>query len=116
MKNDLKIMIADDHLQVREHIKEVTFGEASEGSEALVRIMESSWDLIILDVSMPQKNGLEIVSEMRRKNIPTPVVMISMHAADYYAPRALKAGANAFIEKSNSALELVASVKGLIAQ
>ena len=98
----IKILIADDHAIVREGLKQilsqtpdmVVVAEASNGQEALDKLARNNIDLIILDISMPGKDGLDVLSEVMGKRPELPVLILSMYSGEQYAVRVLKAGAS----------------------
>ena len=114
----MKILIADDHAIVRQGVMELLrtefispeLHEASDGGEALDKIKDGIWDIILLDISMPVKNGIETLKQLRSTGIKAPVLMLSMQPEDQYAFRALKAGASGFVNKASATEELIAAV------
>jgi two-component system, NarL family, invasion response regulator UvrY len=112
--NNMRILVADDHTIVRkgivqllmEQYPQAEITEASSGQEALQHVMDSTWNIILLDVSMPGRNGIEVLKQIRSLHIHTPVLMLSMHPEEQYAIRALKAGASGFLNKERTTEEL----------
>jgi DNA-binding NarL/FixJ family response regulator len=98
----LKLLIIDDHEVVRRGVKTIfdeesgtmVFGEASTASEALQRIPEQDWDIVILDLGLPGRSGLDLLRELKHIRPRLPVLILSMHSEEQYARRALKAGAS----------------------
>jgi two-component system, NarL family, invasion response regulator UvrY len=115
----MKILIADDHAIVRkgliELLKEAFSGlktfEAVNSVEAMDIISREQLDIILLDISMPGRNGMETLKQMRSQGVKTPVLMLSMHPEDQYAIRALKAGASGFINKETANEELLTAIQ-----
>ena len=115
----IRILIVDDHTIVREGIKYVlkgypdikVAGEASNGQEALEKITPDDYDVIITDISLPGKNGLDILKDVKRRNLNLPVLIFSMHPEDQYGIRALQAGASGYLMKDCSANELVLAIR-----
>jgi len=113
-----KILIADDHALVRNGIvnsisnklPDVLFGEASNASEALEKLHAEDWDLLILDINMPGRDGLDLLKEVKIQYPGIPVIFLSMFPEDQYALRTLKAGASAYLSKDTSTDELVKAV------
>jgi len=107
-----RILTIDDHEVVRGGVKELftpgsaTFGEARSGSEALELLREQGWDIAVLDISLGGRSGLDVLGEIRELKPKLPVLILSMHAETQYARRALKAGANGYINKACSRDEL----------
>jgi DNA-binding NarL/FixJ family response regulator len=113
-----RILIVDDHAVVRDGVKkifdeqpdEVTFGEASTGSEALQLAREQGWDLAVLDLSLGSQSGLEVLKGLKQIRPRLPVLILSMHSEEQYARRAFKAGASGYITKDSSRAELAKAV------
>lgn len=119
----MNILIADDHAIVRKGLiqllhEEYPFAEFSEAAHSndVCKLSKSRiWDFILLDVSMPGRNGLEILKQLRADGIKAPVLMLSMHPEEQYALRALKAGASGFINKEIATEELISAVHKVLA-
>lgn len=115
----MKILIADDHAIVRQGLKQilldeyknVLFGEAASAQEALDLIWKGHWDVVILDISMPGRSGLEVLREIRRTRPAVPVLILSMHPEDQFAVRLLKSGASGYMTKESAPEELVRAVQ-----
>src|SRR3954463_15914723 len=115
----MKILIADDHAVVRQGLKQIladeyrraTFGEASNAQEAIDRIWNEEWDVVILDVTMPGRSGLEALKEIRKSKARLPILVLSMHPEDQFAMRVLKSGASGYMTKESAPAELVGAVK-----
>jgi two-component system invasion response regulator UvrY len=118
----MKILIADDHAIVRKGLIELlqeTFPavevfEAVNSQQAIDIISKQDLDVILLDISMPGRNGIETLKQIRFQGIKTPVLMLSMHPEDQYAIRALKAGASGFINKESATEELLTAVHRIL--
>ena len=114
----MKVLIVDDHAVVRrgmislleEHLKEVEFGEASEARSALEAVKKEQWDLVIVDISMPGRNGLELIQDIKLERATLPILVISSHPEKDYALRALKLGAAGYVSKQSAADILVTAV------
>ena len=114
----LKILIADDHAIVREGLKQilaatpdmVVAGEATSGNEALKMARQTPYDLVLLDISLPGKNGLEVLKQLRLESARMPILMLSMYPEEQYALRALKAGANGYLTKESAPDELITAI------
>ena len=119
----MKILITDDHSVVRRGLKmiiteeypDALVGEASDGSALLNMLHKEKWDIIISDISMPGRNGLEIIKIIKEQTPKIPVLMLSMHAAEHYAVRALKSGASGYLTKESASDELIKAIKIIIA-
>ena len=112
------ILIVDDHEVVRDGVKNIlgeqasptSFGEASTAPEALHLVREQNWDLVILDLSLAGRNGLELLKQLKQIHPELPVLILSMHSEEQYARRAFKAGAAGYITKDRSRTELAEAV------
>lgn len=110
----VKVLIVDDHVVVRDGVKSVfneqtdrvCFGEASMPQEALQLVYEAEWDVLVLDISLGGRNGLELLKDVKQLRPKLPVLILSMHAEEQYARRAFKAGAGGYITKDCSRAEL----------
>ena len=108
----LRILTVDDHEVVRRGLKEMfteasaTFGEARSGAEALTLVREQPWDIVILDISLGGRNGLEVLGDIKQLKPTLPVLILSMHAEEQYAVRAFKAGASGYVNKASPGDEL----------
>ena len=116
MKN---ILIADDHPIVREGLKQilsksvdvVSVDEASNGNEALIKIGGNDYDLILLDISMPGRDGFDTLAQIRHDKPEIPVLILSMHPEEHYAKRALKSGAAGYLSKNRAQDELLIAIQ-----
>jgi len=114
----LKVLIADDHAIVRKGLKEVlresaeptSVGEARNGDEALDKIQSEAWDVVVLDITMPGCNGLEVLRQTKLQSPDLPVLMLSMHSGYHYVLGSLKAGASGFLNKETAPEELVTAI------
>ncbi|MFT3745641.1 MAG: response regulator transcription factor [Pyrinomonadaceae bacterium] len=115
----MKVILADDHTIVRhglrqllEKDKDITVvGEAANGNEVFELLRVQKVDVIVLDISMPGRNGLETLKDLRRLYPQIPVIMLSMHPSDQYAVRVLKAGAVAYLTKESAPSELADAIR-----
>jgi DNA-binding NarL/FixJ family response regulator len=115
----MRILITDDHAVVRQglkliladHFKQGRFGEARNATEALTRVWKEKWDVVVLDITMPGRSGLEVLKEIKRSRPRLPVLVLSMHPEDQFAVRLLKAGAAGYLTKESAAEELVGAIK-----
>jgi two-component system invasion response regulator UvrY len=119
----VRILLADDHAVVRRGLKQIlaeafkraVFGEATNAPEALELVWHENWDIVILDLSMPGRSGLDILKEIKRARPKLPVLILSMHPEDQFAVRLLKAGASGYMTKESAPDELVGAVNKSIA-
>lgn len=117
-----RILIADDHSAIRNGVKlilsnefsEVKFGEATSGADVLRKAKEENWDVIILDMDMPGRNGLEVLKQMKDEGLKIPVLMFSMHSETQIAVRALKAGAFGYLSKDTADTDLVTAIQQIL--
>jgi two-component system, NarL family, invasion response regulator UvrY len=114
----MKFLIADDHAIVRkglthlllEEFPSAEVTEVANSNEALDEVNKQIWDVILLDISMPGRNGIETLKQIRANGIKAPILMLSMHSEVQYAVRVLKAGASGFLNKESATEELLAAV------
>lgn len=119
---NLQILIADDHSIVREGVvkslssisSDIIFKEAGSTAEVLRTIANDQFNLIILDINMPGRNGMEVLKEIRETNPEVPVIIFSMYPEDQFAVRAIKAGAAAYLTKDTPAAELCNAVRKIL--
>jgi DNA-binding NarL/FixJ family response regulator len=115
----MRILIADDHAIVRRGLREtlgeafsrVTFGEAKTAQETLESVRRQDWDVVILDISMPGKSGLDILDDLHRLRPKLPVLLLSMHPEKQFARRALKSGAAGYLTKESVPEEIKQAVR-----
>ena len=119
----MKILIGDDHAVFRRGLKEtlseafprIVFGEARTAQETLELAQRQNWDVIILDISMPGRSGLDILEDLRRSRPRIPVLLLTMHPEQQFARRALKAGAAGYLTKDSVPDELKEAIKRIVA-
>lgn len=115
----IKILIADDHAIVREGLKQIVAetsdmavaDEASTGHEVLDRVRDNDYDVVVLDISMPGGDGLNILKQIKRERPKLSVLILSMHPEKQYAVRVLKAGAAGYLTKESAPDELITAIK-----
>lgn len=115
----IRIFIADDHAVVREGLKRIIAEtpdltvacEAVSGPDLLNKMRDNSWDLLLLDISMPGGNGLELLRQVRVDFPRLPVLVLSMHPEEHYAVRALRAGASGYLTKESAPDQLVSAIR-----
>jgi two-component system invasion response regulator UvrY len=118
----MKILLTDDHAVVRQglkliladHFKKAVFGEARNATEALNRVTKEEWDVMILDITMPGRTGLDVLQEVKRLKPKLPVLVLSMHPEDQFAVRMLKIGAAGYLTKESADTELVGAIKKVV--
>ena len=119
----MKILLIDDHAVVRQgvklvladHIRNARFGEARNAHEALARVSKDTWDVAVLDVTMPGRNGWELLREIKRLRPKLPVLVLSMHPEDQFAIRMLKSGAAGYLTKESAGDELAGAINKVVA-
>jgi len=105
----IRILIADDHPILRRGLKEILVrelegsicGEAGNAQQVLSEVQRENWDLVILDVTMPGRSGLDVLRELRRLRPKLPVLVLSVHPEDQLGTRVLKAGASGYMNKDS---------------
>lgn len=115
----MKVLITDDHAIVREGLKKIlsrmpeveSIKEASNGQEALDMVGKYKFDIVILDISMPKKSGLEVLKEIKQKKPKLAVLILSVNPEEQYAIRALKGGASGYISKESASEELENAIR-----
>ncbi|MCG3111831.1 MAG: response regulator transcription factor [Candidatus Manganitrophus sp.] len=115
----IKILIADDHAIVRRGLKQiltetadmVVAGEAHNGQELLEKMRSDQWDVIVLDISMPGRGGLDILKQLKSERPKLPVLMLTIHPEDQYAVRVLRAGASGYLTKESAPDHLVEAIR-----
>jgi two-component system invasion response regulator UvrY len=115
----IRILVADDHPVVRQGLKQIVAdtpdlavtGEASRGREVLERVTKDQYDVVLLDITMPDKTGLEVLGELKRLRPKLPVLILTMHPEEQYAIRALRAGASGYLTKEGVPHELIAAIR-----
>jgi two-component system, NarL family, invasion response regulator UvrY len=119
----IKVLIADDHAIVREGLRQImsdtedmaVAAEAGNGQEALDRILKDEFDVVVLDISMPGRSGLDILKELRNYRPKLPVLVLSMYPEEQYAVRVLKAGADGYLTKESAPNDLITAIRRLYA-
>lgn len=114
-----EILIADDHAIVRQGLKMIlantpdwqVTGEAASGNEAIVRLREHEPDIVLLDISLGDRNGIDVLKQIRREFPRVRVLMLSMFREDQYAVRAIRAGASGYLNKQGAPDELVSALE-----
>jgi two-component system invasion response regulator UvrY len=115
----MRILLADDHSIVRRGLKDIlteeypnaTVEQVGDGFELLKQLRNGRWDIVISDLSMPGKNGLETLKQMKSEFPLVPVLILSMYPEDLYAIRVLKAGASGYMTKETATEELIKAVR-----
>jgi DNA-binding NarL/FixJ family response regulator len=119
----MRVLIVEDHELLRrglrelltESFPEIDFGVADSSSAANAQLANADWDLILLDINLPGRGGLEVLVEAKRLRPHTPVLVISGYSEDEFAVRALKLGAAGYLNKNRSSEEVLAAVRKILA-
>lgn len=117
----LRILIADDHAIVRKGLKQLiieeypsaSIGEVGDVESLIAHIIKESWDMVICDISMPGRSGLEALQQIREINPTLPVLIMSMHPEDQYAVRVFRAGGSGYLSKDAVHEELITAIRTL---
>jgi two-component system invasion response regulator UvrY len=115
----IRVLVVDDHSVVREGVKRIladtadmcVAGEASNGQEALAKVAAQAWNVVLLDISLPGRSGLEVLHLLKHTHPRLPVLVFSMHPGSQYAMRALKVGAAGYLTKESLPGELVTALR-----
>ena len=119
----IRVVVADDHTIVREGLKQIlaaaddleVVGEASDGHEAMERVRALDFDLLLLDMSMPGKSGIEVIKQVHAEKPKVKILVLSMHEEQQYAVRAIRAGASGYLTKESAARQLVDAIRKIAA-
>lgn len=118
----LKILLGDDHTIVRrglrqvltEEFGQVAIGEVGSGHAVVDAVREQEWDVVVLDINLPDKNGVEVLKEVKGLRPSILVVMLTMHPEEQYAMRTLKAGAAGYLTKESAPEELITAIRKVL--
>jgi two-component system invasion response regulator UvrY len=121
-KEIIRILIVDDHAIVREGLKQilsddenlVVAGEAENAAEAIRLAREKDFDLVLLDISLPDRDGLELLEVLKKAHPKVGILMLSMHRETQYAVRAIKSGASGYLNKQSAPDQLVSAIKQVV--
>jgi DNA-binding NarL/FixJ family response regulator len=119
----IRVLIVDDHAIVRQGLKRIleeakeikAIGEAANGLEALKMIRSEKWDIVLLDISMPEKNGIDTLKQIMDENKAAKVLILSMYPENQYAVRLMKAGASGYMTKDVAPEQLIDAVRKVMA-
>ena len=118
----IKVLIADDHPIVRQGLRQIlsgipdmeVTGEAVNAQESLDQVRAGGWDVLVLDITMPDRSGFDILKELKHEQPHLPVLVLSIHAEEQLAIRALKAGASGYLTKEKAPEELVKAIRKVV--
>jgi two-component system invasion response regulator UvrY len=119
----IRIIIVDDHAVVREGLKQIinvasdiaVIAEATSGLEAIKLARQNEFHIMLLEISLPDKNGIEVLKQIKKEFPAVSVIMFSAHREDQYAVRALKAGASGFLNKQSSTADIIGAIRQVAA-
>lgn len=119
MKKPIRVLIADDHAIVRQGLRQIlsdtpdltVSGEAENGVQAVQMVRAGEWDVVLMDVSMPDRNGIDALKLIKKEYPRLPVLILSMYPEEQYAIRALKAGAAGYLTKQSAPELLVTAIR-----
>jgi len=119
----IKVLIADDHAILRRGLKEIlarelegaVCDEAKDAQQVLAKVQSDHWDLVILDLSMPGRSGLDVLRDIKGMRPKLPILVLSMHPEDQYGKRILKAGASGYMNKESAPEELIKAIRKVLA-
>ena len=115
----IKILVVDDHAIVRDGLKRiivdtpdmVVADEASNGEEVINKVWNNHYDLVLLDISLPGRDGLDVLKQLKCTNPKMPILILSMYPEEHYAVRSLRAGASGYLTKQSSSDELIGAIR-----
>ena len=115
----IRIVVADDHTIVREGLKQLlsaapdlsVIGEAQNGHEVIERVRALDFEVLLLDMSMPGKSGIELIKQVRAEKPKLRILVLSMHEEEQYAVRAIRAGAAGYLTKDSASAQLVSAIR-----
>jgi two-component system, NarL family, invasion response regulator UvrY len=119
----IRVLIADDHAILRRGLKEilvrelksVVCGEAGDAQQLVTEVLKQDWDILILDVNMPGRSGLDVLQDLKEIRPILPVLVLSMHPEDQMGKRVLKAGASGYMNKESAPEELIKAIRKVLA-
>jgi two-component system invasion response regulator UvrY len=119
----MRVLIVDDHAILRRGLieilrrefKDAVCGEAGNAEQVLAQVQGHGWDLVILDIGMPGRSGVDVLADLKRLRPKLPVLVLSWHLEDQYAKRVLKAGASGYLNKDSAPEELIKAVRKVLA-
>jgi two-component system invasion response regulator UvrY len=115
----IKILIADDHTLVRKGLKQLLMDtkgiervdEAGDGKETINKVNKKDYDLVLLDISLPGRSGIDVLKQLKSHKPKLPVLILSMHPEEQYAVRSLRAGASGYLTKESAPDELIDAIR-----
>ncbi|MFZ4538849.1 response regulator [Propionivibrio sp.] len=115
----IRVLVADDHTMVREGLKQIlaasgdmiVAGEASDGTQTLEMACDGDWDVLLLDLSMPGRSGVDLIKQIKRNKPELPILILSMHKEDEYTIRTIRAGAAGYLCKDGASEQLLTAIR-----
>lgn len=115
----IEVLLADDHTIIRQGLKQILSdvedisveGEAANGNEVLLRVRERNWGVVVLDISMPGRNGLDLIKILKDEKPELQILILSMHHEEQYAVRALHAGASGYLTKESDSDVVISAIR-----
>lgn len=119
----IEVLVADDHAIIRDGLRKIladtsdleVVGEASDGFATLQQVRRRDWGLVVLDMSMPGRSGLELIKQLKAERPNTPILVFSMHPEEQYAVRAIRAGASGYLSKETDSDNLLPAMRKVAA-
>jgi DNA-binding NarL/FixJ family response regulator len=119
----IEVLVADDHAIIRDGLKKIladtsdleVAGEAADGFQTLQQVRRRDWGLVVLDMSMPGRSGLELIKQLKSERPSTPILVFSMHPEEQYAVRAIRAGASGYLSKETDSDNLLPAMRKVAA-
>ena len=120
--SSIRVLVVDDHTIVRQGLKLImdeeldmsVAGEASCAAECIARVNESEWDVVLLDITLPDRSGLEALKDVKAMRPELPVLILSMHPEEQYAKQAIMNGASGYMTKECAAQEVVGAIRQVV--
>jgi len=118
----LKVLLVDDHILLRhglkkiidENFNEVFYGEAGNSADAIKLTIKHHWDIVVMDINIPGRNGIDVIKELRTRNFNMPILVLSMYPEEQFAMRVIKAGASGYLTKNSAPTEIVKAFNSLL--
>ena len=118
----ITVLVADDHAIVREGLKQILLrtgdivveAEAKNGQEVMHWVRERDWDIVLMDMSMPGRSGLDLIKQVKSEKPKLPILILSMHQEEQYAVRAIRAGASGYLNKDSASELLVSAIRKVV--
>ena len=118
----ITVLVADDHAIVREGLKQILLhtgdivvkAEAKNAQEVMHLVRERDWDIVLMDMSMPGRSGLDLIKQVKSEKPKLPILILSMHQEEQYAVRAIRAGASGYLNKDSASELLVSAIRKVV--